>query len=130
MNWLKQLFQGKSPLEQAADVVDRFVETKQEKREFFKEIYQMQIDEKRSARDLYTRDSSMQKVYAGTFLLGYLLLTAWILYSVISGDIKDANQFETGLIGSIWGAFTAKLNTITDFFFGSSDPSQNTSSKQ
>lgn len=125
MNWISKIFGSvKSPIEQAADVVDRFVETKEEKRDFFKEVYQMQIDEKNSARQLYSKDSTLQKIYAIVFLLAYLGLTAWLIYGIIGGSIQEVNQFETGLIGSIWGGTTAKLNTITDFFFGASDPSK------
>lgn len=120
MNWIKKLL-GKNILQDTADIVDRFVETKEEKKEYFKEVYQMQIDEKNSARKLYSQDNTMQKVYAGTFLLGYLVLTGWLLFAIIGGSISEVNQFETGLIGSIWGGMSAKVNTITDFFFGSSD---------
>lgn len=121
MNWLKNLFGGKNIIESAADVADRFIETKEEKREFFKEIYQIEIDERNKAREMYKTDNVMQKIYAGTFLAGYLALTGWLIYAIITGSIKEVNQFETGLIGSIWGGMTAKVNTITDFFFGNSD---------
>lgn len=125
MGWLTKLLGinkgGKSLLGEAADVVDRFVDTKEDKREFFKEVYKLQVEEKNSARELYGKDSIMQKVYAGVFLVAYLGLTAWLVYAIINGSIKDINQFETGMIGSVWGAMSAKVNTITDFFFGSSD---------
>jgi len=122
MSFLKKIFGGGKPmLTQVADVVDRFVDTKEEKREFFKEVYKLEVEEKNSARELYGKDSSVQKVYAITFLLGYLGLTAWLVYAIITGSIKDVNQFETGMIGTIWGAMSAKVNTVTDFFFGSSD---------
>ena len=104
-----------------ADIVDRFVDTKEDKREFFKELYKMEADEKANARSLYGSDSLMQKIYALTFLLAYLGLTAWLIYAIINGSIEEVNQFETGLIGSIWGAMTSKVNTITDFFFGASE---------
>ena len=119
-NFFKNIF-GKNPLESVADVVDRFVETKEEKREFFKEVYKMQVEDKNQARSMYKTDSLMQKVYAATFLIGYLSLTAWMVHSIINGSIKDLNQFETGFLSSTWGGMTAKVNTITDFFFGSSD---------
>lgn len=104
-----------------ADIVDRFVDTKEDKREFFKELYKMEADEKANARSLYGSDSSMQKIYALTFLIAYLGLTAWLIYAIINGSIEEINQFETGLIGSVWGAMTSKVNTITDFFFGASE---------
>jgi len=121
MGWFSKIFKVKNPLESVADIVDRFVETKEEKKEFFKELYKLDAEDRNQARDLYKKDNSMQKIYAGVFLLGYLSLTAWLIYSIVKGSIKDVSQFETGLIGSIWGGMSAKVNTITDFFFGNSD---------
>jgi len=121
---LKGLFgkgEGEGLAKGVADIVDRFVDTKEDKREFFKELYKMEADEKANARSMYGSDSSMQKIYAITFLLAYLFLTGWLIYAIINGSIQDINQFETGLIGSVWGAMTSKVNTITDFFFGASE---------
>lgn len=131
MKWLHTLFGGKSILGEVASVVDRFVETKDEKRAFFKEVYQLQQEERANAREMYRgADNLMQKVYALTFLVAYLSLTGWLIYSIVNGRIEDINQFETGLIGSIWGGMTAKVNTITDFFFGSSEHNSLGDSKQ
>ena len=121
---LKELFSGGGIIKQAADVADRFIETKSDKREFFIEIYTKEIEERNKAREMYKTDNVMQKIYAATFLAGYLGLTAWLIYAIISGQIKQVNQFETGMIGTIWGGMSAKVNTVTDFFFGSSDQSQ------
>src|SRR6056297_1675346 len=121
---LKGLFskgEGQGMLKDVADVVDRWVDTKEDKREFFKELYKMEASEKANARAMYGADNVMQKIYAITFLVAYLALTAWLIYAIINGSIEQVNQFETGLIGSIWGAMTSKVNTITDFFFGASE---------
>lgn len=113
--------EGKSLITEVADIADRWIDTKEDKREFFKELYKMEADEKANARAMYGSDSAMQKIYALTFLIAYLALTAWLIYAIINGSIEEVNQFETGLIGSIWGAMTSKVNTITDFFFGASE---------
>ena len=121
---LKGLFgkgEGKSLITEVADIADRWIDTKEDKREFFKELYQMEASEKANARAMYGADNVMQKIYAITFLVAYLALTAWLIYAIINGSIEQVNQFETGLIGSIWGAMTSKVNTITDFFFGASE---------
>ena len=125
MNLLAKIFGGSSPVKTVADVVDRFVDTKEEKRAFFKEMWTLQMQEKQSARDLYKGDNFMQKLYALTFLLAYLALTSWLVYSIVQGSMARISQFETGLIGSIWGGMTAKVNTITDFFFGSAQEMKN-----
>lgn len=75
---------GGGMLKNVADVVDRWVDTKEDKREFFKELYQMEASEKANARAMYGADNVMQKVYALTFLLAYLSLTAWLIYATIN----------------------------------------------
>ena len=130
MKWLSKLVGGKSIINEVAGVVDRFVDTKADKRDFFKEVYKLRADERASARNMYSgADNLMQKVYAFTFLFAYLGLTVWLIFSIINGNIDNINQFETGLIGSIWGGMTAKVNTITDFFFGSSNEHYNLKTK-
>ncbi len=125
MKWLTKLFGGDKILNEVANVVDRFVDTKDDKRAFFKEVYQLRSADRAGARRLYGgANNGMQKVYAFTFLIAYIALTAWLIYSIVHGKIEHISQFETGLIGSIWGGMTAKVNTITDFFFGSSEKTQ------
>lgn len=120
--WLGKIFGGgKSPFEAIADTVDRFVDTKEEKREFLEKAWEMHKEDRDSARNLYGKDSTVQKVYAITFLLGYLALTGWLVYAIKTGSIKDVTQFETGMIGTIWGAMSAKVNTVVDFFFGAAE---------
>ena len=122
MKWLTKLFGGDKILNEVANVVDRFVDTKDDKRAFFKDVYKLSSDERANARKLYGEGNNVvQKLYACTFLFSYLLLTGGLIYSIVEGNIKNINQFETGLIGSIWGGMTAKVNTITDFFFGSAE---------
>lgn len=124
-NFFKRLFgrgnKEGSVISEIADVVDRFVDTKEEKRKFFAYMYQKRIEEKNNARSLYGRDSVMQKVYALIFLVGYLAMTGWLIVALREGWMSDLSQFETGMVGTIYGFVTAKLSTILDFFFGSSE---------
>ncbi len=116
-----KFFAGSNPLKEVADVVDRFTDSKDDKREFFIKVFEMRAQDRAGARDLYSKDSIMQKVYSLVFLLAYLGLTGWLVYAIIHGSIKDISQFETGMISGIWGGMTAKVNTITDFFFGAAE---------
>jgi len=124
-NFFKRLFWGGdkegSVIGEIADVVDRFVDTKEEKRKFFAYMYQKRIEEKNNARSLYGKDSTMQKIYALIFLVGYLGMTGWLIVALREGWMSDLSQFETGMVGTIYGFVTAKLSTILDFFFGSSE---------
>ncbi len=119
MNFLAKIFGGVSPFREVADVVDRFVETKEEKREFFKEIYQMESTGRENARNLYGQDSNVQKVFALVFLTAYVVLTGFMLYWAFHGEGMDLTDFQITMISTTFGAMSAKVSTITDFFFGS-----------
>lgn len=109
------------PLKEVADIVHGFADTKDEKRKFFKETLDKVLEDRQDARELYKKDNTLHKVYAIVFLCAYIGLTAWIIYAIIQGQFQTINQFESGLIGTIWGGMSAKVNTVTDFLFGSSD---------
>lgn len=112
---------GKGPLTEVADIVDRFVDTKEDKREFFKEIYQMQSEDRASARSLYGKDSSVQKVFALTFLLAYVGLTGFMIYWAFNNSEMQLTDFMQVTISTTFGAMSAKVSTVTDFFFGASE---------
>jgi hypothetical protein len=120
MKWLKALF-GSNPLKDAADIVDRFVDTKDDKREFFKEVFKMQSDDRNSGRALYAKDSIIQKIYALVFLLSYVALTGYFVHWAVNHTQSELTDFQISFISTIWGAMSSKVSTVTDFFFGASD---------
>lgn len=119
--FLGKIFNGGNPLRQVADVVDRFVDTKEDKYERFKEIYKMQAEDRANARNLYGQDSVVQKVYALVFLIAYICLTGYFIFWAFNHNTMELTDFQVSLISSVWGAMSAKVSTVTDFFFGSSD---------
>ena len=124
MKWLKKIFGGGgqgSVLNQVADVVDRFVDTKEDKRDFFIEVYKMQAEDRASARELYGKDGSLQKIYAIIFLLAYIGLTAFMMYWAFNHNDLELTDFMQVTISTIFGAMSAKVSTVTDFFFGASE---------
>jgi hypothetical protein len=91
------------------------------------EAEQEYFKDRSSARDMYKHDSSLQKIFAMTFLVGYIVLTVVMLYLLVGwiGE-KAVNipDWAVALISSIYGALSAKVGTITDFLFGSSQGSR------
>jgi hypothetical protein len=80
-----------------------------------------ELENTANARDMYKKDSSLQKVFAIVFLTGYLLLTGFIIYAIFfSGVFQDMVNWEVALISTIFTAMSTKVNTITDFLFGGS----------
>lgn len=124
LGFLGKLFKGKNgagPLTEVADIVDRFVDTKEDKREFFKEVYQMQAEDRASARNLYAKDSAVQKVYAIIYLVAYIGLTGFMIYWAFNYSTVQITDFMQVTISTTFGAMSAKVSTVTDFFFGASE---------
>ena len=121
MRLLKKIFNIESPIETIANVVDRFTESKDEKRDFFKEVFRLNSEEKANARNLYGKDSIVQKVFAMVFLVSYVMLTGFMLYWAVNHADMTLSDFQITTISTTFGAMSAKINTIVDFFFGASD---------
>jgi hypothetical protein len=80
------------------------------------------LSDKQSAREMYKTNSSLQKIYALSFLLMYTVLACLILYNILSyvGSGKfEISEFGSMFISTLFGGMSAKLSTITDFLFGS-----------
>lgn len=131
-------------IEKTGETVDRFITTDQERQEWELAKQELQLkfrglemeadkrllEDRMSAREMYEKDSSLQKVFAIIFLGGYLLISGLLVYLVIS-FLADAVQFEApawlvSLISTVFGAMSAKVNTIVDFLFGGSQGERDT----
>jgi hypothetical protein len=91
------------------------------------EAEQMYFQDRSSARDMYKHDNSLQKIFAITFLVGYIALTVVMLYLLvgwIGAKAIEIPDWAVALLSSIYGALSAKVGTITDFLFGSSQGSR------
>tara|TARA_R100000951_G_C2642450_1_gene181420 strand:- start:467 stop:886 length:420 start_codon:yes stop_codon:yes gene_type:complete len=84
-----------------------------------REAFTKEVEDRKSAREMYRDDAIIQKVLATLFTLAYFGLTYvmfryFVLKDVVLGD------YEIGFISTTFGAMSAKVNTIVDFFFGGS----------
>lgn len=142
MRWLTDIFKGGAEgiVNSVGEQLDRFVTTEEERKEaelalrrIDLEFQKMQMDleanylrDRASARAMYEKDSSLQKIFAIVFLVGFLGLTGvmlWLVFSWIAGNSEiaaDMPNWATALIGSIWTGMSTKVNTVTDFLFGGS----------
>lgn len=88
--------------------------------------YELEITDRSNARAMFQDDSQLQKIFALVFLVAYILLTAgliWMVFSFTSGT-TPLPDWAISLISGLFGAMSAKVNTITDFLFGSSSGSK------
>ncbi len=87
---------------------------------------QAQVDSElkdvQSARDLYKQNSALQKGFAITFLIGYIILVG-TLVAVFTSKI-DLSAAASTFVGTIFGAMTTNIQTIVNFLFGSSQSSK------
>ena len=84
-----------------------------------KEAFAKEVEDRKDARDLYKDDAIIQKVLATLFTVAYFGISFVMFNHFILGDI-NLGEFEISFISTIFGAMSAKVNTIVDFFFGGS----------
>ena len=84
-----------------------------------KEAFAKEVEDRKSARDMYKDDAFIQKVLATLFTAAYFGLSFMMFSVFVMGDL-DLGEFEISFISTIFGAMSAKVNTVVDFFFGGS----------
>ena len=83
------------------------------------EAFAKEVEDRKSARDMYKDDALIQKILAILFTAAYFGLSFMMFKVFVMKDI-DLGEFEISFISTIFGAMSAKVNTIVDFFFGGS----------
>ncbi len=125
---LKGLF--KNLVGQASTIIDEVVTTDEErlqlKQQFEsmvknheKQMFELEVADRKSARNMYQDDSFIQKVLAIIFTTAYFALSYIMFRYFVISDIS-LSDYEIGFISTVFGAMSSKVNTIIDFFFGGS----------
>ena len=83
------------------------------------EAFAKEVEDRKSARDMYKDDAIIQKILATLFTVAYFGLSFMMFRVFVMGDL-DLGEFEISFISTIFGAMSAKVNTVVDFFFGGS----------
>ena len=83
------------------------------------EAFKKEVEDRKSARDMYKDDALIQKILATLFTVAYFGLSFMMFRVFVMGDL-DLGEFEISFISTIFGAMSAKVNTVVDFFFGGS----------
>ena len=128
MNILGGLFS--SLVDNAEGILDKVVTTDKERDaakielkklllEAERDAFAKEVEDRKSARDLYKDDALIQKVLATLFTVAYFGISFVMFQHFVGGGI-DMGEFEISFISTIFGAMSAKVNTIIDLFFGGS----------
>ena len=84
-----------------------------------REAFAKEVEDRKSARDMYKDDALIQKILASLFTIAYFGLSFMMFRVFVMGNL-DLGEFEISFISTIFGAMSAKVNTVVDFFFGGS----------
>ena len=84
-----------------------------------REAFAKEVEDRKSARDMYKDDALIQKILASLFTIAYFGLSFMMFRYFVMGDL-ELGEFEISFISTIFGAMSAKVNTVVDFFFGGS----------
>ena len=84
-----------------------------------REAFAKEVEDRKSARDMYKDDAIIQKILATLFTVAYFGIT-FVMFNYFVTESLELGEFEISFISTIFGAMSAKVNTIIDFFFGGS----------
>ncbi|MAN64454.1 MAG: hypothetical protein CMI60_21185 [Parvibaculum sp.] len=84
-----------------------------------REAFAKEVEDRKDARDMYKDDAIIQKILATLFTAAYFGLTYTMFKYFVLNEL-ELSDYEIGFISTVFGAMSAKVNTIVDFFFGGS----------
>ena len=84
------------------------------------EAFSLEVKDRAAARK--DGDLKLQRAFAITFLIGYIIMTLVMLYGayVIAVQHITLDNYLVALVTSIFMAMSNKVGTVTDFLFGGS----------
>lgn len=120
----------KSLVGQASTIIDEVVTTDEERKQLknqFKKVvqdhekkmFELEVEDRKSARVMFMDDSMIQKVLAIIFTCAYFFLS-YTMFKFFVLNTIELSDYEIGFVSSVFGAMSSKVNTIIDFFFGGS----------
>ena len=115
-----ELLKGESEKnEQAKELYQEF---ELKKLEFEQELEKLYLEDRKDARELYKVDSSLQKIFAITFLSLYIVLSFVVLIGLYLISIQGLklDNYVVSFVSTLHGGMSMKVGTIVDFLFGSS----------
>ena len=104
-------------LKEGTKLIDEIFTTQEEKLQGKMELFKMAVSDRDSARNMYSKDSWLQKTFAIFFLIAWVGLTVLMLNYFIFQNIH-LEDWQIAFISSINGGISTKLSTIIDFLFG------------
>ena len=104
-------------LKEGTKLIDEIFTTQEEKLQGKMELFKMAVTDRSSAREMYQKDSWLQKAFAIFFLLAWCGLT-FVMLNYFIFDTIQLDDWQIAFVSSINGGISTKLSTIIDFLFG------------
>ncbi|MFW5700495.1 MAG: hypothetical protein ACOCWM_02300 [Cyclobacteriaceae bacterium] len=104
-------------LKEGTKLIDEIFTTQEERLHGKMELFKMAVSDRGSAREMYSKDSWLQKTFAIFFLIAWVGLTVLMLNYFIFKNIH-LDEWQIAFVSSINGGISTKLSTIIDFLFG------------
>lgn len=108
-----------SALKEGTKLIDEIFTTEEERLQGKKQLFEMAVRDRNSARSVYEKDSWLQKAFALFFLVAWCALT-WVMLSYFVLDNIKLQDWQIAFVSSVNGGVSTKLSTIIDFLFGGS----------
>lgn len=120
----------KSLVGQASEIIDNVVTTDEERlnlknqleqlgKDHEKQMFELEVEDRKSARTMFSDDNVIQKILAIIFTGAYFFLS-YTMFKYFVMNTLELSDYEIGFISTVFGAMSSKVNTIIDFFFGGS----------
>lgn len=96
--------------------------SKHEKLQELNQSIEANTEDRKNAREMYKSDASLQKGFALTFLIIYILVIAIMVGAIVYFASKDVKAPDWAIVffTTIFTGISMKVGTITDFLFGGS----------
>lgn len=122
MTWWKNIISGNAGdlIEKAGNVADRFIETPEERKEFMKEAFAAEVEDRRSARTAHSDSKTPSRLSYITLFIALALGVA-IFSDVV--EWEHLSEVQKGLITTFAGFFLRTLGDVYAYWFGSSSGS-------
>ena len=112
----------KGIIDSAGDVLDDVITSKDEKLGHLNESLNRNVNDRMSAQDMFKTDASLQKWYALTFLVVFIIVIGGMITVIAYFTMNDveAPDWAIAFFTTVFTAISMKIGTITDFLFGGS----------
>ncbi|MCH9715904.1 MAG: hypothetical protein K0U52_02305 [Gammaproteobacteria bacterium] len=110
-------------VEKLSNIADKWVDGKDDKRDFYEDILERDQEDKDAARELFkeTTQKVLHYLIAGAIVFGFIYTLMVMLPAIIEGKLENVSALGAGILGTLITLVATNISSVRDFLFGSSD---------